>query len=268
MNPALPRIGLIGFGTIGRCVHDTLLAQGCGDALAGILVRNGHAGKVVGNSVPVFERLKDLIGRGSAVIAETASQSAVAEYGPAVLKAGCNLLITSTGALADDALRQDIEESAKTSGRRVFLPSGAIGGIDAISAMRLAGLDALTYRSRKPPAAWRGSKAESLIDLDSLCGAATFFEGSAREAAKAFPKNANVAVTVALAGLGLDGTRVELIADSAVTANIHEVRAEGASGRVVFVLEGAPFPDNPRSSMLTAYSVVRSLLNIRSAIPL
>ena len=132
----------------------------------------------------------------------------------------------------------------------------------------MAGLNRVTYRARKPPQAWKGSEAEKRIDLAALSRPETFFQGTAREAAPRFPKNANVAATVALAGLGLDRTEVELVADPTVALNVHEVEAEGVSGRVSFRLEGRAFPDNPRSSMLTAYSVARTLLNIDAPLPI
>ena len=264
------KIGLIGYGTIGQAVLRILATSGRSDEfeVVGVLVRPGYGAKTADCRVPVFENLADMLACQPDIVAETAAQNAVVQYGETVLAAGCDLLIASSGALSDAAFLQRISHSASQHGCRVLLPSGAIGGIDAIAAMRLAGLSRVTYRSRKPPAAWRGSAAEGLVALDSLRSAQTFFLGTARDAARAFPKNANVAATVALAGLGMDRTKVELIADPTISCNVHEVEADGVSGRVSFRLEGAPFPDNPRSSMLTAYSVARTLLNLRDALPI
>ncbi len=256
------KIGLIGYGTIARAVIDTFHDVGRAGSLIGVLVRPGSVSRVVSPKVPIFERRADLLDHHPDITAETAGQAAVAEHGEAVLQSGCDLLVTSVGALADEELLQRLRATARDMGRRILLPSGAIGGIDAISAMKVAGLSRVTYRSRKPPSAWRGSDAENRVALESLTCAETIFRGSAREAARIFPKNANVAATVALAGLGMDHTEVELVADPTAAANIHEVEADGASGRVTFRLEGRAFPDNPRSSMLTAYSVARCLLNI------
>jgi len=87
------------------------------------------------------------------------------------------------------------------------------------------------------------------------------YRGSAREAALLFPKNTNAVAAVALAGLGFEDTEVELIADPTVSANIHEIDAEAVSGDLSIRLEGRPSADNPRTSMLTAFSVTRALLN-------
>lgn len=264
------KIALIGYGTIAQAVLRILRSSGRTDEfdVMGILVRPGHAARAANCGVPVFERLDGMLACHPDIVAETAAQNAVVQYGETALAAGCDLLITSSGALTDDGFLQRVRALARHNGRRVLLPSGAIGGIDAIAAMRLAGLSRVIYRSRKPPAAWHGSAAEKLVALGSLSQAETFFRGTAREAAQQFPKNANVAATVALAGLGMDRTKVELVADPTISCNIHEVEADGASGRVSFRLEGAPFPDNPRSSMLTAYSVARTLLNIDAALPI
>ena len=106
-----------------------------------------------------------------------------------------------------------------------------------------------------------GSAAEQLLDLGALTQAATFFHGSAREAALQYPRNANVAATVALAGLGFEGTTVEMIADPLAGGNVHEIEAEGAGGQMSTRLCGLPDPQNPRTSLMTAYSVVRCILN-------
>jgi aspartate dehydrogenase len=132
--------------------------------------------------------------------------------------------------------------------------------------MRFAGLTRVTYRSRKPPNAWQGSPAEKAIDLATLQQAATFFRGNAREAARRYPKNANVTATLALAGLGFDNTNVELIADPSVSHNIHEIEAEGPSGVIELRFIGYPSPLNPRTSALTAYSLIRTLNNIDSTL--
>ncbi|MGQ9370453.1 aspartate dehydrogenase [Azospirillum sp. ST 5-10] len=266
----MTRIALIGYGAIGRAVARHLRAAGRADSLVGVLVSPARAAALRAEGgageMDAVDRLDDLLARRPDVVAEVAGQGAVAEHGPAVLAAGCDLLVISVGALADPALHGRLTEAARAAGRRVLLPAGAVGGIDAIAAMRVSGLARVTYRSRKPPAAWKGSPAEAAADLDRLEEPLTFYRGSAAEAALRYPKNANVAATVALAGLGFADTAVELVADPAAPGNVHEIEAEGASGRIAIRLEGRPDPDNPKTSMLTALSVARSLLNLDAVI--
>ena len=164
-----------------------------------------------------------------------------------------------------DTLRE-LNQAAESGGGRILLPAGAIGGIDAVAAMRVAGLKSVKYRSRKPPAAWRGSPAEAVADLDRLTERTVLYRGNAGEAALRFPQNANVAAALALAGLGFDATEVELVADPAAPGNVHEIEAEGAAGRFAIQLQGKPSRSNPKTSALAAMSVARALLNQSAAV--
>jgi aspartate dehydrogenase len=199
-------------------------------------------------------------------VAEVAGQQAVAEHGPGVLRSGVDLMVISIGALADLALLDRLKAAARDGNSRMILPAGAIGGLDAVAAMRVGGLHAVRYRSRKPPAAWRGSPAEKVADLDKLNGRTVLYRGSAGEAAILYPQNANVAAAVALAGLGFDKTEVELVADPEAPGNVHEVEAEGAAGRFAIQLQGRPSRTNPKTSALAALSVARALINLDAAI--
>jgi aspartate dehydrogenase len=190
----------------------------------------------------------------------------VAEHGDKVLRSGTDLLVISVGALADPALLGRLKSAAHDGSSRILLPAGAIGGIDAIAAMRVAGLTSVRYRSRKPPAAWRGSPAEQVADLGKLTQRTVLFKGTAGEAALLYPQNANVAAAVALAGLGFDATEVELVADPDAPGNVHEIEAEGAAGRFAIQLQGKPSRSNPKTSALAAMSVARALLNERATI--
>ncbi len=190
-------------------------------------------------------------------VIDCAGHAGLAAHGADVLSAGMDLTTLSLGALADQALWDRLEAAARKGGGRLHLASGAIGALDCLSAARIGRLDRVRYVGRKPPMGWAGSPAEQVIDLRDMGEhPVTHFEGTAREAAKAYPKNANVAAAVALAGLGFDATEVALIADPGVSRNIHEIEAEGAFGAFRFRIEGDPLPGNPRSSALAAMSAV------------
>jgi aspartate dehydrogenase len=134
-----------------------------------------------------------------------------------------------------------------------------VGGLDALAAARHAGLAEVRYVGRKPPGAWHGTAAEQRVDLAQISGVTQIFEGSARQAALRFPQNANVAAAIALAGIGLDKTRVQLYADPGISGNLHRIEAQGAFGNFHIELCGIALPDNPRTSRLTVGSLARAL---------
>jgi aspartate dehydrogenase len=263
-------VGLIGCGGIAQDVAAVL--RSADDAnrvrIVGALARPGRAGAAREKlpEIDIVESLDELLARRPALVAEVAGQGAVAEHGAAVLRRGVNLLVISVGALADQPLLAQLKSAAQEGNSRILLPAGAIGGIDAIAAMRLAGLTGVRYRSRKPPAAWRGSPAEQVADLAKLAQRTVLYKGAAGEAALLYPQNANVAAAVALAGLGFDATEVELVADPDAPGNVHEIEAEGAAGRFAIQLQGKPSRTNPKTSALAALSVARALLNRHATI--
>lgn len=253
------RIGLIGLGAIGRSVLEHLPM---GVVVAGVLVRPtrvAQTSRELPRGVAVVATAEELLGLEVTAVVECAGQEALKLFGEAVLERGVDLLTVSAGALADDVFRCRLVAAGARGGSRLIVPAGAIGGIDALGALRLGGLTRVSYRSVKPPHAWRDTPAELVVDLTSLCRAVTVFEGSARDAATLFPKNANVAVTVALAAGALDETVVELIADPTIDENIGIVEAEGKFGSLRIDLRGPASPDNPRTSAITALSLVRAI---------
>jgi aspartate dehydrogenase len=261
-------VGLIGYGGIARDVVAALRDAGSQVEISAALCRPGRSDKACAAlpGIDIVEWLGDLLARKPKVVAEVAGQQAIAEHGPEVLKRGFDLLIISIGALAEPALLDRLKTAANEGKSRILLPAGAIGGIDAIAAMRVGGLTTVRYRSRKPPAAWRGSPAEKVADLDKLAGRTVLYRGHAGEAALLYPQNANVAAAVALAGLGFEKTEVELVADPEAPGNVHEIEAEGAAGRFTISLQGRPSRTNPKTSALAALSVARALLNLDATI--
>ncbi|MEG0822208.1 MAG: aspartate dehydrogenase [Burkholderiaceae bacterium] len=257
------RVALIGRGGIGRVLIRELQARANqGVLLVGVLARR----QVEGDRELQVRSLSELLNRKPDLVVEAAGHEAVRVYGADILRAGHDLLLASVGALADDALRQELEQSARAGGSQLVLPSGGLAGLDYLQAAQLAGLDAVCLRSRKPPQAWSGTLAETRLDLSAVREATVFFNGSARQAARDFPKNANVAASLALCTLGLDRTRVELVADPSIDGNVHEVMASGAAGELHLRLCNAASPDKPKTSLVTAFSLLHNILARRSCL--
>jgi aspartate dehydrogenase len=191
------------------------------------------------------------------IVVEAAGRAAIDRWAEAALAASPTMIIASTSAFCDDALLPRLVAVAETHGSRILIPSGAIGAVDALASAAVLGLDEVTHQIVKPPVAWKGTPADKLLDLASLTERTVFFTGTAREAAGLYPQNANATVVTALAGVGLDKTRVELVADPAFRSNGHRIIARGGFGRMDITLENNPLPTNPKSSELTALSLVR-----------
>lgn len=260
-------ISLIGFGAIGRYVFSALKDDpDC--HVSSIVVRPARVAETseeVGPGVQITSSI-DTLETVPAMIVEVAGHAALAEHGVTSLAGGHTLLVVSVGALADPALRQALEEAAVTGGGKAIIAPGAVGGIDALAAARQGGLERVTYTSRKPPIAWKGTPGEEVCDLDALTTEIVLFEGPADAAARTYPKNANVAATIALAGAGFADTAVRVVADPAAPGNVHELEAVGAFGAMTLRMEGRPLPENPKTSSLTAFSVLRAIRNAGSAI--
>lgn len=251
------KIGIIGAGAIGRYALEQL-RKGGHDISAFLLPRENLEQHRADFDVPCVAAVGDLPGDVDHII-DCGGHAALREHGAAILRRGTDLITVSLGALADPELYRELEQAAISGDARLLLASGAIGALDCLRAARVGELESVTYVGRKPPESWRGSPAETRVNLDRQDGAQIHFEGNARAAATEYPKNANVAAAVALAGLGFDATRVQLIADPAIRDNVHEVRASGEFGSFAFEIRGRSLPDNPKSSALAAMSVVSKL---------
>lgn len=267
------RVGIIGFGSIAQDLVALLRSTEPTPSIS-VLVRTGRedaARAALGaaglpEDAIVTGDLSAFLATQPHVVAECASHGAVSSFGTKVLDAGSDLVIASVGALTDPALAEGLQRTAEAAGRQVIVPPGAIGGIDVLNAARLSGLTSVAYTGRKPPAAWAGTPAETAHDLASLSETTVIFEGSARDAATSYPKNANVAATLALAGLGMDATTVTLIADPSVGENIHEFAIASPAVEATVRLVGKPSPRNPKTSQTTALSIARAVLNRRPGI--
>ncbi|CAH1677582.1 L-aspartate dehydrogenase [Hyphomicrobiales bacterium] len=256
------RLALIGWGAINRRVAELLSERNENDiTIVAVAVRNPAAAGDVPAGAKLITNPGELAGLDLDLIVEAAGREAVGIWGEAALRHAPAFAVASTSAFCDDALLARLIAAAETSGSQILLPPGALAGIDGIAAASLLPLDEVVHRIVKPPQAWRGTTAESLIALDTLTEATAFFAGTAREAASRFPQNANVAVISALAGIGLDRTRVELVADPAAGGNGHQLSARGAFGKLDIAIENRPLASNPKSSEMTALGLVRLIEN-------
>lgn len=264
------RVAVLGGGTIARLMleHRAELPGIEFVALAGRSAASRGKALAAQFGVAYVVGREALLAQRPDAVVEAASHEAVREHLVPLLDAGVGVIVLSAGALADDALREAAERAAERSGALFYVPSGGIGGLDALRTACLAGVDEVSIQVAKPPAAWQGiAFVERLgIDLQKLRESTTLFEGPAREGVPHFPQNVNIAAVLALAGVGMDRTRLKVVADPALTLNTHTIRVSGKSGRFTVVLENVPSPDNPKTSWLACYSALSALRTLGSRI--
>jgi aspartate dehydrogenase len=199
------------------------------------------------------------------LVIECASQDAVREYLLPALGAGKDVMIMSVGALiCDPGLYEEIERLAKERGGKVYIPSGAIAGLDGLKSGAIGGIQSVHLTTRKPPRGFAGNEyvqAEG-IELDGLQEERTLFIGPAREAVAYFPENVNVAASLSLAGIGPEATKVQIVADPGAKENQHEIEARGEFGQLLVRVRNVPSKSNPRTSYLAALSAIATLKRI------
>ena len=258
------RVGLIGFGAIGSSIA-RLWATLPTDSflLAGIYARSWQAAKVHGafpTDTQLCTDVAQLLALRPEYLIEAAGHEVIQAHGTTILRSGCSLYLLSIGSLAEEELRNSLLLAAKEGGSQILVPAGALAGFDGLLALVGDGLRSVKYTSRKPCVAWRGTVASESYDLDKLREATVIFHGSAGEAARLYPKNANLAAAVALAGLGFDRTLVELIADPNARGNIGSVQAVSRSS-MLEVSVSSRASSNPKTSANVGASVISALRN-------
>jgi aspartate dehydrogenase len=267
------RIALIGGGTIARLVLDHVRAGELGGfEVVALMGRAGGAtrGRDLAREFGVHyvQNLQELIAEKPQAVIEAASHEAVRQQLVPLLDAAIGVVVLSAGALVDDTLRQAAERAAARTGALMFVPSGGIGGLDALKTACIAGVDEVSIQVAKPPAAWKGIAyvEQQGFKLDALKAPLTLFDGTAREGVPHFPQNVNIAAILSLGGIGADRTRLKVVADPALTLNTHTIRVSGRSGRFTVVLENVPAPENPKTSWLACYSALAALQALRSPV--
>lgn len=255
------RICLVGSGAIARRVVELLSALSTSSIeLVAIAVPRGLERQSWWPKETVLvSDPNDLATLETDIVLEVASREAVSEWGFHALKAARKFVVCSASALTDDHLRSSLEDAARGFGSQLILAHGALGGLHALSAASTLELHEVVHSIRKHPDAWKGTPAEAITDLSSLEEALTIYEGGARDAASSFPANANAVVISSLAGVGLDRTTVRLVADPSARRNIHSIRATGVFGKLDLTIENEPMQTNPKTSEMTALSLVRLL---------
>lgn len=266
------KVALLGGGTIARLVLEHLRAGGLpGVEIVAICGRNTQSSSTKlareFSISHVVDRV-NLIQACPEVVLEAASHDAIREHLVPLLEARISVIVLSAGALVEDKLRSDAARAAGTSGAKLYVPSGGIGGLDALKTACIAGVDRVTIRIAKPPAAWKRIPfVEGLgVNLDALSGALTLFEGPARDGVPHFPQNVNIAAVLSLAGLGFDRTHLQVVADPALRFNTHSIQVSGKSGRFSVTLENVPAPENPKTAWLACYSALAALKEFGSAV--
>jgi aspartate dehydrogenase len=255
------RFAILGFGAITEEMVRCLDERGETRALAAVLVRPARLSEAQSKAAgrfAVVDSLDALLALEPEIVAECAGHGAMRDYGSAVLANGTNLLCSSVGVLADREFASQLLRAAKKPAQ-LWIPSGAIAGIDGLLAARTAGLRRVTYTSAKPPVAWNGTPAEGKLVGEARQQRATFFEGSAREAALLYPKNVNIGAAVSFAGIGLDRTVVKMVSDPGLSGPLGIVEAEGDFGTFRFEVLAYASPRNPKTSLLTAHSMLAAL---------
>jgi aspartate dehydrogenase len=260
----MTRVAIAGLGAIGRTLVARLAAGMPGLELVAVASRDRAKAertlRELGVDVPVepadeLEPLADLV-------IECAPAHLLPEIAEPFLRAGKEVVVLSAGALLEHPHLIDL---AETHGGRISVPTGALVGLDAVGAAAEGEIRSLRLITRKPPAGLVGAPGieASGVDLATLTQPVRVFAGTAREAARDFPANLNVAVALSLAGAGPDRTEVEIWADPSVVRNTHTIEMESDVADVTMTIENVP-SDNPRTGRITALSVI-SMLRKREA---
>ncbi|MFH1791505.1 MAG: aspartate dehydrogenase [Candidatus Omnitrophota bacterium] len=262
------KVGIIGCGTIG-----SEIARACDGVLRGCFrvealydIDPGKSGSLAGviGCNKVTRDMDELIAVSDLVVEAAGAAAAPAALAKAIEMKRAILIMSVGGLLGSESLL----EKARVSGVDVYLPSGAIAGLDGIKAASMAGIEKVTLTTRKPPKGLEGAPylADKNINLAGISEDTVVFDGSAKEAVSAFPKNINVSAVLSLAGIGADKTRVRIVAVPGLTKNIHEVVVEGPFGVIRTATENVPSPSNPKTSYLAVLSAIAAMKSIAGTV--
>lgn len=261
------KIGIIGCGAIGSELSKAISSRIPQADLAAIADIDKEKARKLAQAFlphPQVLPLEELIARVDLVV-ECASSSASAAITEKTLSRGKDILVMSVGGLLG---QENLFQLAREKNCRIYLPSGALAGLDGVKSAAAGRIDSVTLTTRKPPAGLKGAPylMKKGIDLGSLTKEKVIFQGTAEEAVEGFPRNINVAAALSLAGVGAAHTRVRIVADPAISRNVHEIEVEGEFGRLVSRTENLPSPSNPKTSFLAILSAIATLKAIVSPV--
>jgi aspartate dehydrogenase len=263
------KVGIIGCGFIGGTLANEIDDI---DEISELILydRNISSSEGLASGLKKAIATPDIIKliKNSDLVIESATQEAVIEYAEKILTSGCNLMIMSVGALVNDDFWNSLKNIAKQNRCKIFLPSGAICGIDGLKSASIAGIDNITIETTKPPKGLEEVRyiTKQGIDLTKLTKPLVVFDGPARDAVKHFPKNVNIAACVSLAGIGFDKTNIRIIVDPAGTRNQHKLICNGRFGEFSCLVKNMPSITNPKTSYLAALSAIATIKKIVSGV--
>ncbi|MEW6043444.1 MAG: aspartate dehydrogenase [Thermoproteota archaeon] len=265
----MKRIGLLGCGAIGTQIAQAIDAAKIPAELTQIYDFDRAKSELLVSKLTKKPAIVDnphLLSSGPVdLVVEAASQDAVKNHALSVIQNRKDLMVMSVGALLDESVFEVLFEACQEFKKKIYLPSGAIAGLDAIKSVRDE-LDEVTLTTTKNPRALAGAKffETNKVDISNLQSAKVIFEGTAREAVKLFPANINVAALLSLAGIGSQKTTVKIVADPSTDKNTHQIEAKGGFGRITITVENVPDPANPKTSRLATLSAIECLRQVCS----
>jgi aspartate dehydrogenase len=256
-------VGIAGFGAVGRSLANALAAGIEGLTLSAIASRDAERVRsTLPQAAPVPVVPISELAQHAELIVECAPAAVLPEIAEPALRAGRQVVVLSCGALLDN---EHLVDLARANGGRILVPTGALLGLDAVLAAAEGTISSVTMTSRKPPAGLVGAPylVRNHIDVSQAKEPMRVFEGSAREAARGFPANVNVAVALSLAGIGPDRTRIAIWADPTIKRNTHMIEVESDAASFSMSIAGVP-SENPRTGKITAQSVIALLRKLRA----
>ena len=260
----LKRIGLLGCGAIGTEIALAIDSGKIPAKITHVFDFSKDASKKLVSKLKNKPEITENVGLLAAapldLIVEAASQDALRDNALTILQNKKDLMIMSVGALLDESIFDIILDGCQDFKKSVYLPSGAILGLDGIRAAKDE-LELVTLVTTKNPKALKGAKffETSDIDIDKITKPTTLYDGIAKEAVRLFPANINVAALLSLAGLGSEKTKVRIVADPNTNKNTHEILAQGKFGKFSIKVENVPSESNPKTSRLAVLSAIECL---------